>query len=65
MTPNNESNGRILRASKPYEGRVHDFEIHKTEGSLPAVPILVNPMIFIARRHALAFSMALIVYFLK
>ena len=37
-----DSKGRILRVSKPYEGRVHDFEIHKTEGPLPAVPILVE-----------------------
>jgi len=35
-------NGRILRVSKPYEGRVHDFEIRKTEGPLPAVPILAD-----------------------
>jgi len=34
--------GRILRESKPYEGRVHDFEIRKTEGSLPAVSILAD-----------------------
>ena len=34
--------GRILRVSKPYEGRVHDFEIRKTEGPLPAVPILAD-----------------------
>ena len=26
-----DSKGRILRVSKPYEGRVHDFEIRKTE----------------------------------
>ena len=26
--------------SKPYEGRVHDFEIRKSEGPLPVVPIL-------------------------
>ena len=37
-----DSKGRILRVSKPYEGRVHDFEIRKTEGSLPAVPILAD-----------------------
>ena len=37
-----EPKGRILRVSKPYEGRVHDFEIRKTEGPLPAVPILAN-----------------------
>ena len=35
-----DSKGRIFRASKPYEGRVHDFEIRKTECPLPAVPIL-------------------------
>ena len=34
--------GRILRVSKPYEGRVHDFKIRKTEGPLPAVPILAD-----------------------
>ena len=34
--------GRILRVSKPYEGRVHDFNIRKTEGPLPAVPILAD-----------------------
>ena len=37
-----EPNGRILRVSKPYEGRVHDFEIRKTEGPLSAVPILAD-----------------------
>jgi len=37
-----EPKGRILRVSKPYEGRVHDFEIRKTEGPLPAVPILAD-----------------------
>ena len=37
-----DSKGRILRVSKPYEGRVHDFEIRKTEGPLPAVPILTE-----------------------
>ena len=37
-----EPNSRILRVSKPYEGRVHDFEIRKTEGPLPAVPILAD-----------------------
>ena len=37
-----DSKGRILRVSKPYEGRVHDFEIRKTEGPLPAVPILAE-----------------------
>jgi|GEM_PF-3629704 len=37
-----DSKGRILRVSKPYEGRVHDFEIRKTEGPLSAVPILVE-----------------------
>ena len=37
-----EPNGRILRVSKHYEGRVHDFEIRKTEGPLPAVPILAD-----------------------
>ena len=36
------SNDRILHVSKPYEGRVHDFEIRKTEGPLPAVPILAD-----------------------
>ncbi len=34
--------GRILRVSKPYEGRVHDFNIRKTEGPLPAAPILAD-----------------------
>ena len=34
--------GRILRVSKPYEGRVHDFNIRKTEGPLPTVPILAD-----------------------
>ena len=37
-----EPNGCILRVSKPYEGRVHDFEIRKTEGPLSAVPILAD-----------------------
>ena len=37
-----DPNGRILRVSKPYEGRVHDFEIRKTEGLLPLVPILAD-----------------------
>ena len=37
-----EPNGRILRVSRLYEGRVHDFEIRKTEGPLPAVPILAD-----------------------
>ena len=37
-----DSKGRILRVSKPYEGRVHDFEIRKTEGPLPVVPILAD-----------------------
>ena len=37
-----EPNGCILRVSKPYEGRVHDFEIRKTEGPLPSVPILAD-----------------------
>ena len=37
-----EPKGRILRVSKPYEGRIHDFEIRKTEGPLPAVPILAD-----------------------
>ena len=37
-----EPKGRILRVSKPYKGRVHDFEIRKTEGPLPAVPILAK-----------------------
>ena len=37
-----DSKGRILRVSKPYEGRVHDFNIRKTEGPLPAVPILAD-----------------------
>ena len=37
-----DSKGRILRVSKPYEGRIHDFEIRKTEGPLPAVPILAD-----------------------
>ena len=35
-------NGRILRVSKPYEGRVHDFKIRQSEGPLPAVPILAD-----------------------
>lgn len=34
--------GKILRVSKPYEGRTHDFEIRKTEGALPAIPILAD-----------------------
>ena len=34
--------GRILRVFKPYEGRIHDFEIRKFEGPLPAVSILSN-----------------------
>ena len=34
--------GRILRLSKPYEGRVHDFEIRNTEGPLPTIPILAD-----------------------
>ena len=37
-----DAKGRILRVSKPYEGRVHDFEIRKTEGPLFAVPILAD-----------------------
>ena len=37
-----EPKGRILRVSKPYEGRIHDFEIRKTEGLLPSVPILAD-----------------------
>ena len=37
-----DSNGKILRVSKPYEGRVHDFEIRKREGALPAIPILAD-----------------------
>ena len=37
-----DSKGRTLRVSKPYEGRIHDFEIRKTEGPLPAVPILTD-----------------------
>ena len=37
-----DAKGRILRVSKPYEGRIHDFEIRKTEGALPAVPILAD-----------------------
>ena len=37
-----DSKGRILRVSQPYEGRVHDFEIRKTEGPLPAIPILAD-----------------------
>ena len=37
-----EPNGRILRVSKPYEGRVYDFEIRKIKGPLPAVPILAD-----------------------
>ena len=35
-------NGQILRVSKPYEGRVHDFKIRQSEGPLPAVPILAD-----------------------
>ena len=35
-----EPNGRILRVSKSYEGRIHNFEIHQSKGPLPAVPIL-------------------------
>ena len=37
-----EPNGLILRVSKTYEGCVHDFKIRKTEGPLPAVPILAD-----------------------
>ena len=37
-----EPNGRILRVSKHYEGRVHDFKIRQSEGPLPAVPILAK-----------------------
>ena len=33
---------RIIQVSKPYPGRVHDFNIRKQEGSLPAVPILAD-----------------------
>ena len=32
--------GKILRVSQPYAGSVHDFEIRKTEGPLPAIPIM-------------------------
>ena len=28
-----DPSGKILRVSKPYEGRVHDFEIRKREGN--------------------------------
>ena len=31
-----------MRVSKPHDGRVHDFEIRKTEGPLPAVPFLAG-----------------------
>jgi hypothetical protein len=34
--------GQVLRVSKPYEGRVHHFEIRKIKGPLPAVPILAD-----------------------
>ena len=34
--------GRILRVSKPYDGRTHDFEICRSEGPLPAIPILAD-----------------------
>lgn len=34
--------GRILRVSKLYEGRIHGFEIRKTEGPLLAIPILAE-----------------------
>ena len=37
-----DSKGRIFQVSKPYEGRVHDFEIRKTEGPLPSIPILAD-----------------------
>ena len=37
-----EPNGLILRISKPYEGRVHDFKIRQSEGPLPTVPILAD-----------------------
>ena len=37
-----DKNGFIFRVSKPYEGRIHDFNIRKTEGPLPAVPILAD-----------------------
>ena len=37
-----DSKGRILRVSKPYEGRINNFDIRKTEGPLPAVPILTD-----------------------
>ena len=33
---------RISRVSKPHEGRIHDFNIRKIEGPLPAVPILAD-----------------------
>ena len=34
--------GKILRVSKSYEGRTHDFKIRKTEGALPTIPILAD-----------------------
>lgn len=37
-----DPSGKILRVSKPYEGRVHDFEIRKKKGALPAIPILAD-----------------------
>ena len=37
-----EPKGRILRVSKHYEGRVHDFKASQSEGPLPAVPILAK-----------------------
>ena len=37
-----DSKGRIFQVSKPYEGRVHDFELRKTEGPLPSIPILAD-----------------------
>ena len=33
---------RIIQVSKPYPGRVHDFNIRKQEGTLPAVPIFAD-----------------------
>ena len=37
-----ETKGRILRVSKPYEGRIHAFKIRQSEGPLPAILILAD-----------------------
>ena len=37
-----DSRKRIVQVSKPYEGRIHDFNIRKKEGPLPAVPIFAD-----------------------